>query len=205
MPRHKFAVFVSGRGSNLKAMLDAFSAGTLSFKPSLVITDNAQAPALDCAREHGVETLFIDPKAHKGRKAIAERAIAELKARGIDTVCLAGFMRILDASLVAAFRGRIINIHPSLLPAFPGLEAQQQAIDAGAKEAGCTVHFVDEGVDTGPIIMQAKVPVDPGETAETLAKKILVHEHRIYPLAVQALMEDRIELSGGEAIIREKA
>jgi phosphoribosylglycinamide formyltransferase-1 len=119
MPKHKYAVFVSGRGSNLKAMLDAQQEGRVSHKPSLVLTDNPGAPALEYAREFGIETLFIDPSIHKGRKAFAQRSIEELKNRGIDTICLAGFMRILDSSLVQAFKNRIINIHPSLLPAFP--------------------------------------------------------------------------------------
>jgi phosphoribosylglycinamide formyltransferase-1 len=140
-----------------------------------------------------VETVFVDPSVHKGRKAFGHRAIEELTARGIDTVCLAGFMRIIDVSLINAFKGRIINIHPSLLPAFPGLDAQKQALLAGAKETGCTVHFVDEGVDTGPIIRQAKVTIEPDDTVESLSMKILAHEHRIYPEVVQALMEDKIK------------
>ncbi len=198
---HKYAVWASGRGSNFKAMLDACRDGRLRHKPALLLTDNAAAPALEHARAAGVETLFIDPKVYKGRKLFGEKAVAELKARGIDTVALAGFMRIVDGVVVRAFPNRIINIHPALLPLFPGLDAQQQAIAAGVKESGCTVHFVDEGVDTGPIIMQAKVPVFPGDTADTLSARILVEEHRIYPLMVQALMEDRIVLTDGRARI----
>ncbi len=201
---HKYAVFVSGRGSNLKAILDAHAEGRLSHLPSLVITDNAQAYALEYARQYGVETLFIDPKAHKGRKAFAAYTLEELRRRGIDTICLAGFMRIVDGLLVEAFRNRIINIHPSLLPLFPGLDAQKQAVDVGAKESGCSVHFVDEGVDTGLVILQAKVALEEGETAETLSKKILAHEHRIYPIVIQALLEDRIRLADGRAVIVEK-
>jgi phosphoribosylglycinamide formyltransferase-1 len=195
--KHKYAVFVSGRGSNLRAMFEANKAGRLSYKPSLVVTDVATAPALECARENGVETLFIDPSAHKGRGAFAERALAELVKRGIDTVCLAGFMRIVDKSLVKAFSGRMINIHPSLLPAFPGLDAQKKALEAGVKESGCTVHFVDDGVDTGLVIMQSKVPVMEGDGVESLSSRILEQEHRIYPEVIQALMEDRIIVSGG--------
>lgn len=194
-------MFASGRGSNLKAMFDAIADGRLSHKPSLVLSDNVSASALDIASRHGVETVFVDPAVYKGRKKIAERALAELNARGIDTVCLAGFMRILDGTLVRAFPNRIINIHPSLLPAFPGLEAQKQALDAGVKESGCTVHFVDEGMDTGIIILQAKVPVMPGDTAESLSQRILDQEHRIYPEVVQALMDDRIIISDGKAKI----
>ncbi|MBI3580669.1 MAG: phosphoribosylglycinamide formyltransferase [Nitrospinae bacterium] len=195
--KHKYAVFVSGRGSNLRAMFEANKDGRLSYKPSLVVTDVAAAPALECARENGVETLFIDPSVHKGRRAFAERALPELRKRGIDTVCLAGFMRIVDKSLVEAFSGRMINIHPALLPAFPGLDAQKQALEAGAKESGCTVHFVDDGVDTGPTIMQVKVPVLEGDSVESLSSRILAQEHRIYPEVIQALMEDRIIVSGG--------
>ncbi|MBI3794315.1 MAG: phosphoribosylglycinamide formyltransferase [Nitrospinae bacterium] len=190
--KHKYAVFVSGRGSNLNAMFDAVRDGRLSYKPDLVLTDNPSATALEYARENGVETCWVDPAVNKGRRAFAEAAIKELKARGIDTICLAGFMRIVDKALVDAFPGRIINIHPALLPAFPGLDAQRQALEAGVAESGCTVHFVDEGVDTGAVIMQARVPVEKGDTVETLSKRILEQEHRIYPEAVQALMDDRI-------------
>jgi phosphoribosylglycinamide formyltransferase-1 len=203
LTNHKYAVFVSGRGSNLKAMFDAFAQGRLSYKPSLVLTDNGAAHALEYARENGVETAFVDPSVHKGRKAFAERALMELKNRGIDTVCLAGFMRIADASLVQAFRNRIINIHPSLLPSFPGLDAQKQALEAGAKVSGCTVHFVDEGMDTGTVILQAKVAVLEGDTVESLSQRILAQEHRVYPEVVQALMEDRIMISDGKAEIVE--
>ena len=198
---HRYAVWASGRGSNFKAMLDACREGRLRYRPALLLTDNAAAPALDRAREEGLETLFIDPKVYRGRKAFGEKAIEALVARGIDTVVLAGFMRIVDGAVVRAFPNRIINIHPALLPRFPGLHAQEQAIAAGVSESGCTVHFVDEGVDTGPTIMQAKVPVLSGDTAETLSARILVEEHRIYPAVVQALMEDRIVMADGRGII----
>lgn len=201
MPRHTYAVWASGRGSNFKAMLDACRDGRLPHKPSLLLTDNAAAPARDIARAAGIETLFIDPKVYKGRKLFGEKAVAELAVRGIDTIVLAGFMRIVDGVVVRAFPNRIINIHPALLPLFPGLDAQQQAIAAGVTESGCTVHFVDEGVDTGPVIMQAKVPVLPGDTADTLSARILVEEHRIYPLVVRALMEDRIVPKDGRWFI----
>ncbi len=198
---HKYAVFVSGRGSNLKAILDAAAAGSLCRKPDLVVTDNARAKALDYAREHGVDTLFIDPKAHKGRKAFGQKAIEELKKLGIDTIALAGFMRIVHEGVVNEFNGRIVNIHPALLPSFPGLDAQKQAIDAGVSESGCTVHFVDAGVDTGPVIMQAKVTVDDGETVESLSAKILRHEHAIYPMVIDGLLKDRIRLENGRVEI----
>jgi len=201
MPLHKYAVLASGRGSNLKAILEAADKGIVPYKPSLVLTDNAQAGALDYARRHGVETCFIDPKVHRGRSAMGRRIIEELKKRGIDTICLAGFMRIVHESVVNEFRWRTINIHPALLPAFPGLEAQRQALEAGVKESGCTVHFVDEGVDTGPVIMQAKVPVLDDDTVESLSARILREEHRIYPVVIRALLEDRIKIVDGKAVI----
>lgn len=200
-PLHKYAVFLSGRGSNLSAILSACKSGALSQKPSLVVTDNPDAPGLLYARENGVETLLINPQKQKGRKAYGEQIIKELEKRGIDTICLAGFMRIIHKNVVEKFRGKILNIHPSLLPAFPGLSAQSRALEAGARESGCSVHLVDEGVDTGPIIMQATVKVEEGDTLEKLSQKILRQEHRIYPIVIQALLDERIKISGGKAVI----
>ncbi|MFQ5432689.1 MAG: phosphoribosylglycinamide formyltransferase [Nitrospinota bacterium] len=195
---HRYAVFVSGRGSNLEAILKAHKASLLPLKPALVLTDNNNAPALNFAREDRIETCFIDPKIHKGREKYGLRIIEELKKRDIDTICLAGFMRVLHENVVSGFRGRIVNIHPSLLPAFPGLHAQRQALEAGVKEAGCTVHFVTEGVDSGPIIMQAKVPVKNDDTEQTLSSRILEQEHRIYPVVIKSLLEDKIEIGDDE-------
>lgn len=200
---HKYAVFLSGRGSNLSAIFSACKNGALSDKPSLVVTDNPEVPGLIHARENDVETLLIDPRQQKGRKAYGARIIEELESRGIDTICLAGFMRIIHKNVVERFRHRILNIHPSLLPAFPGLEAQSQAIEAGVAEAGCSVHFVDEGVDTGAVIMQATVKVEEGDTVETLSQRILRQEHRIYPIVIQAMLDDRVKISGGKAVIEE--
>ncbi|GMT42803.1 MAG: phosphoribosylglycinamide formyltransferase [bacterium] len=199
--QHRYAVLVSGRGSNLKAILDAIGDGRISQKPSLVLTDNEDAPALDYARQAGVETFFIDPKLHKGRKAYGARIIEELEKRGIDIVCLAGFMRIIHDDMVKNFRWRMVNIHPSLLPDFPGLEAQRQSLEAGVKESGCTVHFVDEGVDTGPVIMRAKVGVERGDTVESLSQRILRQEHRIYPIVIQAMLDNRIKVKDGKVEI----
>ena len=197
---HRYAVFVSGRGSNLEAILKAYKASLLPQKPALILTDNKNADALNFAHEHGIERCFIDPKIHKGRKRYGLQIIEELNKRHIDTICLAGFMRVLHENVVSAFRGRIVNIHPSLLPAFPGLHAQRQALEAGVKEAGCTVHFVDEGVDSGPIIMQAKVEVKEDDTEETLSSRILEQEHRIYPLAIKSLLADKIYIDDTEKI-----
>ena len=198
---HRFAVFVSGRGSNLKAILRAYDSSLLPQKPALVLTDNQTAPALDYAREYGVSTCFVDPKIHKGRERYGLQIIEELKNRGIDTICLAGFMRIIHKEVINEFRWRIVNIHPSLLPAFPGLHAQRQALETGVKESGCTVHFVNEGVDSGPVIMQAKVKVKEGDTELTLASRILEQEHRIYPIVIKALLGDRIKRIDGKAVI----
>ena len=191
---HRYGVFVSGRGSNLEAILRAHKASLLPQKPALVLTDNKEAEALNFAREQGIETCFIDPKEHKGREKFGLQIIVELKKRNIDTICLAGFMRVLHKNVVSEFRGRIVNIHPSLLPAFPGLHAQRQALEAGVKEAGCTVHFVDEGVDSGPIIARAKVEVNEDDNEETLSARILEQEHRIYPVAIKSLLEDKIDI-----------
>lgn len=197
----KYAVFLSGRGSNLSAILAAHKNGTLSQKPSLVVTDNRGASGLIYARENRVEICFIDPKKYKGRKIYGERIIEELEKRGIDTICLAGFMRIIHKNVIERFRYKILNIHPSLLPAFPGLEAQRQALSAGVEESGCSVHLVDEGVDTGPIIMQAGVKVEKDDTVEKLSQRILRQEHRIYPIVIQALLDERIKISGGKAVM----
>jgi len=197
---HRYAVFVSGRGSNLEAILKAYKTSLLPQKPALVLTDNENAPALDFARQHGIETCFVDPKIHKGREKYGLRIIEELKKRDIDTICLAGFMRVLHEKVISEFRWRIVNIHPSLLPAFPGLHAQRQALEAGVKEAGCTVHYVDEGVDSGPIIMQARVEVKEDDTEQTLSDRILEQEHRIYPIVIKSLLEDKIDIGDAEKL-----
>lgn len=200
--KHRYAVLASGRGSNLKAILDACNNKILPFKPSLLLTDNKSAKALDYAREESVETCFVDPALHRGRKAMGEAIARELKQRQIDTICLAGFMRILHSALVREFYGRIINIHPSLLPDFQGLEPQQQALNAGVAESGCTVHFVDEGVDTGPVIMQTTVRVESGDTVESLSARILEQEHKLYPKALKGLLEDRIKMADEKGAVK---
>lgn len=197
---HKYAVLASGRGSNLLAIMKAVGRGIVPALPSLVISDNQEAKALELAKEYGVETLYIDPKLHKGRKKYGAEIIRELKSRGIEMICLAGFMRILGENVVDAFPNRTINIHPSLLPAFPGLDVQRRALEAGVEESGCTVHFVDAGVDTGPIIRQAKVKIEKTDSVESLSRRILAEEHRIYPLALSALIEGRLFIENGKVI-----
>ena len=197
---HKYAVLASGRGSNLLAIMEAVDNGIVPTLPSLVLSDKRDAKALECAKERGVDTLYINPKLHKGRKAYGAEIIRELRNRSIETICLAGFMRILDENIVNEFPNRIINIHPSLLPAFPGLDVQRRALEAGAEESGCTVHFVDAGVDTGPIIIQAKVKIEKSDSVESLSQRILKEEHRIYPLALSALIESRLRVVDGKVI-----
>jgi phosphoribosylglycinamide formyltransferase-1 len=196
-------VLASGRGSNLQAILDACEAGTISAKVRIVVSDVAGAYALERARRHGVETRHVDPKAFPSRQAYDQAVMAVLRDAGADLICLAGFMRLLTPPFVAAFPNRIMNIHPALLPAFPGLHVQRKAVDHGVKVAGCTVHFVDEGTDTGPIIIQAAVPVYDDDTEATLAARILRQEHRIYPRAIQLFAEGRLEVQGRRVICRD--
>jgi len=201
-PLPKYAVLASGRGSNLHSILKAVDNKVVPALPTLVLSDKSDAKALSIAADYGVETLFLDPKNYKGRKSYGDAIVKELFKRDIEYICLAGFMRILGENIVTAFPNRIINIHPSLLPAFPGLEAQRQALDAGVEESGCTVHFVDSGVDTGPIIMQTKVKVSKTDSEQSLSKKILEQEHIIYPKVLSALLEQRITIENGKVIIR---
>ena len=198
-------VLVSGRGSNLAAILEACARPGFPAHVAVVISDRERALALERARAAGVEALWINPKDFAGREAFDRALVAELRARNVGLVCNAGFMRILSAVFVSAFAGRALNIHPSLLPSFPGLHAQRQALDHGAKVAGATVHFVDEGMDSGPIVLQAAVPVEPGDTEETLAARILAQEHRIYPKAIRLFAEGRLRIEGRRVIVTPEA
>lgn len=184
----KIGILISGRGSNMVALVDAVRTGEiLASEIAVVISDKPDAAGLEKARERGVETVVIERRGRTREEHDAE-IVTELNKRGVELVCLAGYMRLLSPSFVAAFPNRIINIHPSLLPAFPGLNVQQQALDAGVKVAGCTVHFVNEDLDAGPIIVQKEVPVLDGDTAETLAARILEQEHGLYVEAVKRLI-----------------
>lgn len=212
----RVAVLASGRGSNLQAVIDAIEAGQVHATIVAVISNKKDAAALERARKHGLPDLFVDPKPFAGRpdsREAYDRALLEvLEKHNVELVLLAGYMKIVTAVLVNAYANRMMNIHPSLLPSFPGLEVQKKAIEWGCKLAGCTVHFVTEGVDEGPIILQAAVPILDGDTPDTLAARILVQEHRIYPRAVQLFFEGRLQVDGrrvridgghpvGEAII----
>lgn len=201
--RLRVGVLASGRGSNLQALLDASARPDYPAEVVLVISDRERAAALDRARAAGVEALFVNPKDFGDRQAFDLALVREFTARRVGLVCNAGYMRILSTAYVRAFAGRAMNIHPSLLPAFPGLHAPRQALEHGAKVAGATVHFVDEGpVDTGPIIVQASVPVQPEDTEDSLSARILAEEHRLYPEAVRLFAEGRLEVVGRRVIIR---
>jgi phosphoribosylglycinamide formyltransferase-1 len=201
--RLRVGVLVSGRGSNLQALLDASSRPGYPAGIVVVISDRERAAALDRARTAGVEALVVNPKDFADREAFDLALVSELNARRVGLVCTAGFMRILSAAFTNAFAGRAMNIHPSLLPAFPGLHAQRQALEHGVRVAGATVHFLADGaVDTGPIILQASVPVEPGDTEETLAARILAEEHRLYPEAVRLFAEGRLTVAGRRVIVR---
>jgi phosphoribosylglycinamide formyltransferase 1 len=201
--RLRVGVLASGRGSNLQALLDASARSDYPAEVVVVISDRERAAALDRARAAGVEALFVNPKDFGDRESFDLALVRAFTARRVGLVCNAGYMRILSAEYCRAFAGCAMNIHPSLLPSFPGLHAQRQALAYGAKVAGATVHFVDEGpVDTGPIILQASVPVQPDDTEESLSARILAEEHRLYPEAVRLFAEGRLEVVGRRVIIR---
>jgi phosphoribosylglycinamide formyltransferase 1 len=176
----------SGSGSNMQAILDAIDAGTLDARIALVLSDNPGAFILERARKRGIQTGLIDCRGFRTKfpEDAQQETADSLRAAGVEIVCLAGFLRLVKRPLLEAFPNRILNIHPALLPAFPGLESWRQALEAGVSETGCTVHFVDEGMDTGPVILQERVPVLPGDTAESLHARIQVAEHRLYPAAI---------------------
>ena len=195
-------VLASGRGSNLQAILDAAARPDYPARVALVVSDREQAQALERARARGVPAVWANPKDFGDRTAYDAELRRLLEGAGVGLVCLAGFMRILTPGFVRAWAGRILNVHPSLLPAFPGLHAQRQALEYGVRVAGATVHFVDEGVDTGPIVLQAGVPVRPDDTEDALAARILAEEHRLYPEAIRLFAEGKLTISGRKVTIR---
>jgi len=196
-------ILVSGRGTNLQALLDAAARGRLGGRIAVVLSNVESAPAIERARRAGVPALFRD---HRGvPRAAFDRDLAGLlRGHGVDLVCLAGYMRLLSPGFVREFPGRVLNVHPSLLPAFPGLEAPRQALEYGVKVSGATVHVVDEGLDSGPVVLQEAVPVLPGDGVPELAARILEAEHRIYPRAVRAFLEGRVRLGGGRRVLLEE-
>jgi phosphoribosylglycinamide formyltransferase 1 len=189
-------VLISGRGSNLQALIDAIGDGRLEARIGVVVSNRPNAAGLDRARQAGVEAIVVDHRAYATRDDFDRAVVGELTARGVRVVCLAGFMRLVGAPLIDAFPHAILNIHPSLLPAFPGIDAQQQALAHGVKVAGATVHLVTLELDGGPIILQAVVPVRDDDTAETLSARILIEEHRLYPEAVQRVLDGGWTIDG---------
>lgn len=189
-------VLASGRGSNFQSIIDEIESGKLNASIKLLIVDNPDAYAIERAKKHFIEYLYINPKEFSSKNDFFQKITDELKARNVELVILAGFMRIVRKPLIDAFKNRIMNIHPALLPSFPGLHGQKQAVDYGSRISGCTVHFVDEGMDTGPIIIQAAVPVSPYDTEQTLSERILKLEHKIFPEAIRLYSEGRISVEG---------
>ncbi|MFI5358418.1 MAG: phosphoribosylglycinamide formyltransferase [Halanaerobiales bacterium] len=192
----KIGVLVSGNGSNLQAIIDRIEAGELQAEISIVISDREDAYALKRAARHGIENMYIDPGKFREKREYEGKLVQVLKERGVELVIMAGFMRLLGPYFIREFHQRVMNIHPSLLPSFPGLRPQLQALEHGVKVSGCTVHFADEGMDTGPIILQGAVPVYDDDTEETLSARILEKEHQIYPEAIKLYSEGRLKIEG---------
>jgi len=208
----KVGILISGRGSNMVALLKAmkkynFSATNTAAdeafpcEPRIVISNVLDAPGLEKAREYGVKTVVINHKESKTREEHDKKMIDALNEEEVDIVCLAGYMRLLSSMFVQSFKNRILNIHPALLPSFPGLNVQKKAIDCGVRFSGCTVHIVDELCDHGPILLQAVVPIFPNDTEETLSKRILRYEHKTYPLALKLFAEDKFKIDGNRALL----
>ena len=199
--KKRISVLLSGRGSNFEALADSVDVGRLAnAEIALVLSNREGAPGIEKARARGIETRLIPSKGLE-REAYDKQVVAALRENRVDLVCLAGFMRLLSPYFIAAFPNRILNIHPSLLPAFPGFESQRQALEHGAKFSGCTVHFVDENLDAGPIVLQAVVPIEDRDTTSTLAERILREEHRIYTEAVRIVLEGRYRIDGRRVLI----
>jgi phosphoribosylglycinamide formyltransferase-1 len=195
-------ILASGRGSNFQSIIDAINSGKLRVEIAALITDNPSAFAIERAKKYGIEYLVMSPKEYSSKDIYFVEIAEELKKRDVGLVILAGFMRIVRKPLIDTFPNRVMNIHPALLPSFPGLHGQRQALEYGVRISGCTVHFVDEGMDTGPIIIQAAVPISQDDTEETLSERILKLEHKIYPEAIRLFSEGMIEVEGRSVRIK---
>lgn len=198
----KLGVLISGNGSNLQSIIDNIEKGTLQAVIKIVISNNPDAYGIIRAKKHGITVVVLKNSDFKNKEEFDSELINTLKKHDVELVTLAGFMRIISPRFLQAFPGRVMNIHPALLPSFPGLHGQKQAVDYGVKVSGCTVHFVDEGVDTGPIIIQRAVPVRDDDTEETLAIRILKEEHEIYPQAIQLFADGKLEIRGRKIFIK---
>lgn len=195
------AVLISGSGTNLQSIIDAVEEKRLDAKIEIVLSNKADAFGLERAKKHGVSTAVLDHRSYSSREAYDQAVVELLQKRGVELVVLAGFMRLLSPVFIKAYSNRIMNIHPALLPSFPGLQVQKKAVEHGVRFAGCTVHFVNEECDEGPIIIQAVVPVFADDTEETLAARILKQEHRIYPQAIQLYAENRLRVVGRKVLV----
>ena len=195
-------VLASGRGTNLQAIIEAIKEGRIEGKIGIVISDNRDAFALKRAKQNNIKIECINFKSFKNREAYDKKIVECLKEKDVDLVVLAGYMRIISPYFIKMYKNRIMNIHPALLPSFPGLHAQRQAVEHGVKVSGCTVHFVDEGVDSGPIILQKAVEVKDNDTEESLAERILKEEHQIYPQAIQLFSQGRLVIKGKRVFIK---
>jgi phosphoribosylglycinamide formyltransferase 1 len=197
----KIAVLISGRGSNMQSIVEACKRGLIQAQVSLVLSNRAEAPGLEFARSQNIETVVLPHKAFPIREEYDRQVVDILHQKQVDLICLAGFMRLLSSVFVTAFPNRIMNIHPALLPSFPGLHAQKQAVEYGVKVTGCTVHFVDEGLDSGPIILQKTLEVKPDDTEETLSERLLPLEHATYVEAVRLFFENRVHVENRKVVI----
>ena len=195
----RLAILLSGRGSNFEAIADRIKAGELLAKIEVVVSNVDSAPALEKARQRGLNTIILNSK-ELGKEKFEQTLVKILKDLKVDLICLAGFMKILSPSFIHKFPNQILNIHPSILPAFPGLDPQKQALDKGVKFSGCTVHFVNEGIDAGPIVMQAVVPVFESDNEQSLSNRILVEEHQLYAKAIDLVLRDKIRIDKGRVI-----
>lgn len=202
MSKLTLGVLASGSGSNFQSIINNIESGFLNAKIAVLITDNPEARAIERAENHKIEVLVIKPRDFEDKNRFYSHIAEELEKRGVMLIILAGFMRIVEKALIDRYPNRIMNIHPALLPSFPGLHGQKQAAEYGVKIAGCTVHFVDEGVDTGPIIIQAAVPAHHDDTEDTLGARILKQEHKIFPYAIKLYSEGRISVAGRKASIK---
>ncbi len=200
----RLAVLVSGRGSNLQAIIDAIGDGRLDARIAVVVSNRPGVAGLDRAAAAGIEARHINPNEFAGRDEFDRAVASAFAAKSVDLVCLAGYMRLVGTPLLDAFPNRMLNIHPSLLPAFPGLDAQRQALEHGVRIAGATVHFVTRELDGGPIVLQSAVPVLPEDTVESLSARILVEEHRIYPEAIQLVLDGGWSIAGRRLILKER-
>jgi phosphoribosylglycinamide formyltransferase-1 len=201
MGKKSIAVFLSGRGSNFRSIFDAVEEGKVNGYIEVVVSDNPDAKGLSFARANGIRSAVFEKSRTENRTEYFDKIIEFLDGSKIDLIVLAGFMKVLSGRFIEKYRNRILNIHPALLPSFPGEHAQRQALDYGVKYSGCTVHFVDEGVDTGPIVLQEAVPVQEDDTEDSLSARILEQEHKIYPRAVQLFCEEMLKVEGRRVLI----